>query len=609
MAPDTVRHRPERASRQQIASLVSNVGVGENPKRSHPTVRIVTAPGLPSSPTDTPPTSPVSMPGSSNALPAYMSSPPSSTIPLGSSYNSNPTYECARRQGRTQPLPSLRDDDSPRREALIQTVAFTEKIAAVKVFFETHYYGDTYDEVAPRSLRRRRMELDLYINREPPREVARIRQQFIKEESDHLRRERILKASRLKHDRVASAGYCPLRILGKGSFGLVRLVQEKAQDCAVDINAALTDTVTPTGGAVFAMKVIHKAEMLRSCQEAHLRAERDFLVSCAGTSKWTIPLRCAFQDRENLYLIMEYAIGGDFLGLLLRKEVISEGCAQFYMAEMISCIEEAHNMKWIHRDIKPDNFLITASGHLKISDFGLAFDGHWAHTQVYYQHQRTSILERLGIRIGGDEEDRAYDAHKSSPRLTRNQPPSMAGLWSPGTNRNEELRHMRRRLARSVVGTSQYMAPEVVRADFYDGRCDYWSIGIILFECLFGFTPFCREDRDHTKAAILRHEETFHWPTPPIQTVSFFARDLIERLLREPWSRISSFKYGGQPAGPGQHVYSNDAEGIPRLFFSLLSSSQLTCFLLISSLSPIHLCLLIKFRYQTPSVLPRPSME
>lgn len=565
---DTVRHRPERASRQHIASIASaSIPCAPKPAKpqadARPSIRVVTAPAPASNHFDTPPTTPESLPESSNSpVPYTGSSLPSSILPSTSPPTANTTYECARRQSQTK-LPSpLANEDAPRQESLAQTVAFTEKIAAVKVFFETHYDGAAYHEITPRSLRRRRMELELYIHRTPPREVAYARQKFNFEESAHLRKERLLKASRLKNNRIAVAGYNPLRILGKGSFGLVRLVQETA---AQDEAGAMQ-----SHREIFAMKVIRKVEMLRSCQEAHLRAERDFLVSCAGTSRWTIPLRCAFQDRENLYLVMDYAIGGDFLGFLLRKEVISEACARFYVAEMICCIEEAHNMKWIHRDVKPDNFLIAADGHLKISDFGLAFDGHWAHTQIYYHQQRTSLLQRLGIRIHGDAEDREMDAK-------RNSSPMLTGMCPVGVNRNEELRQMRRRLARSVVGTSQYMAPEVVRGDYYDGRCDYWSIGIILFECVYGFTPFCREDREHTKAAILEHEAVFDWPTPPPQPISYFARDLIYWLLQEPWKRLCSFKYENPAPGPPQHVYVNDAESIKRHpFFQGIPWSELS---------------------------------
>lgn len=122
-----------------------------------------------------------------------------------------------------------------------------------------------------------------------------------------------------------------------------------------------------------------------------------------------MPLIASFQDNTNLYLVMEYMIGGDFLGLLLRFDVLEESTAKWYVAQIILCIEEAHKMKWIHRDIKPDNFLISASGHLKISDFGLAFDGHWSHSQLYYTNQRENLLERVGIEVAGDELDVAQD--------------------------------------------------------------------------------------------------------------------------------------------------------------------------------------------------------
>lgn len=85
---------------------------------------------------------------------------------------------------------------------------------------------------------------------------------------------------------------------------------------------------------------------------------------------------------------MEYMPGGDFLSLLIRESILPETVARFYVAEIILCVEAAHSLKCIHRDIKPDNFLVSASGHLKISDFGLAFDGQWYHDATYYSSQR-----------------------------------------------------------------------------------------------------------------------------------------------------------------------------------------------------------------------------
>lgn len=237
------------------------------------------------------------------------------------------------------------------------------------------------------------------------------------------------------------------------------------------------------------MKVIRKSDMLRNSQEGHLRAERDFLVA-SEKSRWIVPLIASFQDTHNLYLVMDYMVGGDFLGLLIRKNILSEDVTRWYVAEMILCVEEAHRLQWIHRDVKPDNFLISASGHLKISDFGLAFDGHWAHDQAYFNNHRHSLLKKLGITIEGDAQDR--EEAKAAANTPPATPPRQANDNEDevkGPAPHEGLlqwrnRKEKRKLAKSVVGTSQYMAPEVIRGELYDGRCDWWSIGIILYEVL-----------------------------------------------------------------------------------------------------------------------------
>jgi protein-serine/threonine kinase len=196
-----------------------------------------------------------------------------------------------------------------------------------------------------------------------------------------------------------------------------------------------------------------------------------------------------------LYLVMDYMPGGDFLGLLIRDNVLSETMTKFYIAEMILCIEEAHALRWIHRDVKPDNFLISASGHLKISDFGLAFDGHWSHDQAYFNNHRYSLLTKLGINVEGDsldkKEGRAVAAAMKMATVVNGaidrHERNVNGSESEGIL-NWRNRVSNRSLARSVVGTSQYMAPEVVRGELYDARCDWWSVAVILYEvsqCFF----------------------------------------------------------------------------------------------------------------------------
>ena len=396
-----------------------------------------------------------------------------------------------------------------------------ESAANAKIFFETHFNALLAGHATPRSLRKRHLELRLEHEAMSEDHRDNERLSWANLESDHLRNIRVLKSSRKKlvrGSKVTFAGYRVVRVLGKGSFGVVRLVRERDVDVgtAIDKGARCgasslkhpVDALKPTlelprltqrpqspriQKDVYAMKVIRKSDMLRNCQEAHLRAERDFLVA-SEHSRWVVPLIASFQDHTNLYLVMDYMIGGDFLGLLFRKNILKEKHARWYIAEMILCVEETHRNRWIHRDIKPDNFLISASGHLKISDFGLAFDGHWAHDQKYFKSHRASLMEILGITAKGDLEDQEEDSKKKTriniANVLTGKKDSVKAEQFDGPSDNETIlqwrnRNGKRKMAASIVGTSQYMAPEVIRGDAYDGRCDWWSIGIILYEvCL-----------------------------------------------------------------------------------------------------------------------------
>ncbi|GJP96054.1 Ser/Thr-protein kinase cbk1 [Aspergillus niger] len=478
------------------------------------------------------------------------------------------------------------------------SIVTVEAAANAKVFFET-YFNSVFCGTNPRSQRRQELEQYMYGLPLSPEERARIWANWITQEHHYLRQCRILKSRSHgggNHDTTVSlAGFEVIKVLGRGSFGVVRLVKERkaeetcsdgdaedkllrwkneainTQSHALDFLRSVSDgaksnrrkIMTGVKKDVFAMKVIRKSAMIRNSQEGHLRAERDFLVASAK-SRWVVPLIASFQDRDHLYLIMDYMVGGDFLGLLMRRNVLPEAIARWYIAEMILCIEEAHRLCWIHRDVKPDNFLISASGHLKISDFGLAFDGHWAHDQVYYNDHRHTLLKRLGIRVDGDALDQTEAKRIAESPSVLDPEPVNDSEWTPPTAGllGWRDRTQKRRLAGSIVGTNQYMAPEVVRGELYDGRCDWWSIGIILYECLYGFTPFASDDRQKTKLKIhvstspfvmcrrgmteyLKHHlQTLHFPNrPPDKLISAEAIDLINQLLQEKEHRLSSSKY------------------------------------------------------------------
>jgi protein-serine/threonine kinase len=132
-----------------------------------------------------------------------------------------------------------------------------------------------------------------------------------------------------------------------------------------------------------------KAEMVRMGQVKHVRTERDLMAE--ATCPWVVQLRSSFQDATYLYLVMEYVPGGDMMSLLMKREILPEcfspffsffirmfplAAVRFYIAECVLAVEAVHKMGYLHRDLKPDNLLITKDGHIKLSDFGLATTGN-----------------------------------------------------------------------------------------------------------------------------------------------------------------------------------------------------------------------------------------
>ncbi|KAL8738762.1 MAG: hypothetical protein Q9181_000517 [Wetmoreana brouardii] len=485
---------------------------------------------------------------------------------------------------------------TPIEETPAPTIITVETAANAKIFFETYFNALLSSHISPRSVRRCELEMRLQAEALNAEQRQREWAYWLLQESEHLRKTRVLKSrvnTTTGRSGVATAGFEVVKVLGKGSFGVVRLVRQR--ESLQDKQPARNSTTPPAPSwrqtpreeqtnskvspieafrssfesqrasqrrdvrrakkDVYAMKVIRKSDMLRNSQEGHLRAERDFLVA-SEKSRWVVPLIASFQDNTNLYLVMEYMVGGDFLGLLFRKDILKEKKARWYIAEMILCVEEAHRLRWIHRDVKPDNFLISASGHLKISDFGLAFDGHWSHDQSFFHNHRQSLMEKLEVTVEGDSLDRKEGAQVAAGMAVAN---AIAGRknrrpnpQTDGPSEKEEILQWRnrrgnRKLARSVVGTSQYMAPEVIRGEFYDGRCDWWSIGIILYECLYGYTPFVCENRADTKIKILNNATTLRFPSEKDldrkEKVTYEAMDLINSLLQEKEYRLCSKQY------------------------------------------------------------------
>lgn len=359
-----------------------------------------------------------------------------------------------------------------------------DKATKAKVTLE-NYYSNLIMQNIERRNRYQRLE-------ESMREEGLSESQ--KQEKRHQHAIKETEFLRLKRSRLGVEDFEPLKVIGRGAFGEVRLVQKK-------------DT-----GHVYAMKILRKADMLEKEQVAHVRAERDVLVE--ADHQWVVKMYYSFQDPINLYLIMEFLPGGDMMTLLMKKDTLSEECTQFYVAETALAIDSIHKLGFIHRDIKPDNLLLDARGHIKLSDFGLC-------TGMKKSH-RTEFYRDLSQAKPSDFISRACTA--SNPMDSK--------------RRAESWKKNRRQLAYSTVGTPDYIAPEVFMQTGYSSACDWWSLGVIMYEMLIGYPPFCSENPQETYRKVMNWRETLIFP--PEVPISNEARDFIQRFCCEAERRIGN---------------------------------------------------------------------
>ena len=259
--------------------------------------------------------------------------------------------------------------------------------------------------------------------------------------------------------------YESLSIIGRGAFGEVHVCREKKT------------------GQIVAVKKIRKDVLVIKNQVIHVRNEQLFMSRVK--SPWIVELKASFQEDDYLYLIMEYLPGGDFMNLLIKKDILSEDEARFYTAELILSIESIHKLDCIHRDIKPDNVLIDKTGHIKLSDFGLA-------------KVSDKIFEKKE-----EIEDFQPNSHQKNF---------------------------------SCVGTAYYVAPEVLKKKGYGPEIDWWSVGVIFFEMLVGYAPFCSKETSEVCYKVLNWKKFLKIPSKI--KISEEAEDLICKLINNPNERL-----------------------------------------------------------------------
>ncbi|TQS33234.1 hypothetical protein Golomagni_06428 [Golovinomyces magnicellulatus] len=240
------------------------------------------------------------------------------------------------------------------------------------------------------------------------------------------------------------------------------------------------------------MKVLSKKEMIKRNKIKRALAEQEILAT--SNHPFIVTLYHSFQSEDHLYLCMEYCSGGEFFRALQTRpgKCIPEDDARFYAAEVTAALEYLHLMGFIYRDLKPENILLHQSGHIMLSDFDLS-------KQSDLGGKPTMIVGKNGART---------DA-------------------LPTIDTRSCIANFR---TNSFVGTEEYIAPEVIKGSGHTSAVDWWTLGILIYEMLYGTTPFKGKNRNATFANILREDIPFpdHAGSPQISNL---CKSLIRKLL------------------------------------------------------------------------------
>ncbi|KAK3943452.1 putative serine/threonine-protein kinase [Diplogelasinospora grovesii] len=279
---------------------------------------------------------------------------------------------------------------------------------------------------------------------------------------------------KVRNVEVGPQSFDKIKLIGKGDVGKVYLVREKKS------------------GRLYAMKVLSKKEMIKRNKIKRALAEQEILAT--SNHPFIVTLYHSFQSEDYLYLCMEYCSGGEFFRALQTRpgKCIPEEDARFYAAEVTAALEYLHLMGFIYRDLKPENILLHQSGHIMLSDFDLS-------KQSDPGGKPTMIIGKNGT------------STSSLPTID-----TKSCIANFRTN--------------SFVGTEEYIAPEVIKGSGHTSAVDWWTLGILIYEMLYGTTPFKGKNRNATFANILREDIPFpdHAGAPQISNL---CKSLIRKLL------------------------------------------------------------------------------
>ncbi|KAA0717836.1 RAC-gamma serine/threonine-protein kinase [Triplophysa tibetana] len=322
------------------------------------------------------------------------------------------------------------------------------------------------------------------------------------------------------HKRKTMSDFDYLKLLGKGTFGKVILVREKAS------------------GKYYAMKILKKEVIIAKDEVAHTLTESRVLKNTRHP--FLTSLKYSFQTKDRLCFVMEYVNGGEPISRavsaprtavfkhpttinrhsssldlwlffhLSRERVFSEDRTRFYGAEIVSALDYLHSAKIVYRDLKLENLMLDKDGHIKITDFGLCKEGI---TDAATMKTFCGTPEYLAPEV-------SWKVISSWKRMVQ--------MLSEHTYRDRP---------RSNVPPMSAVCMHVLEDNDYGRAVDWWGLGVVMYEMMCGRLPFYNQDHEKLFELILMEDIKFP------RTLSSDAKSLLSGLLiKDPNKRL-----GGGP--------------------------------------------------------------
>ncbi|XVF00506.1 hypothetical protein REPUB_Repub04eG0007000 [Reevesia pubescens] len=281
----------------------------------------------------------------------------------------------------------------------------------------------------------------------------------------------------------------------------------------------------------YAMKVVDK-EALEKKKKVQ-RAEMEKKILKMLDHPFLPTLYAEFEASHFSCIVMEYCSGGDLHSLRHKQpqKRFSLNSARFYAAEVLVALEYLHMLGIIYRDLKPENVLVRSDGHIMLSDFDLSLcsDAIPAVESPSSSPDPTSPTNQPGSRAHPTRIACLLHRLFRSKKIQTVAPGKLFFVAEPVTARS-----------RSFVGTHEYVSPEVASGGSHGNAVDWWSLGIFMYEMIYGRTPFAAPSNELTLCNIVKRPHTF--PTnSPSSVLEQHARDLISGLLnKDPNTRFGS---------------------------------------------------------------------